>query len=318
MPRPALLLALLLAAAAARAAAPDTLSVEVQPGVSLEVLDWGGRGPDVLLLAGLGSTAHVFEDFAPLLARHGHVRAVTRRGFGASTRSVNGYDPRNLARDLRVVCDSLAIARPVLVGHALAGSEMAWFARQWPGRARGFVFLDAAYDHDHVGELDDLAPRPRPLAPPKSAYASDAALSDWILETQGFVTPMSEIHALFRFAGDGRLLDSTGSATAPGHIRQALLTPPYERIQAPTLAIYVKPTLGARHPAFSMYEPEDKARARARVALEREWMSTQAASFQQRVPQATVVVRDGANHHIFLSETVGTATSVGAFLGTLD
>ncbi len=313
-----LLLTCLLAAAAARAAAPDTLFVEVQRGVSVEVLDWGGSGPDVILLAGLGSTAHVFEDFAPLLARHGRVRALTRRGFGASTRSVNGYDPRNLARDVRVVCDSLAIARPVLVGHALAGSEMAWFAHQWPGRARGFVFIDAAYDHDRVGELDDLAPRPKSLSPPKSAYLSAEALRDWILKTRGFITPRGEIRALFRFAADGRLLDSTGSATAPGHIRHALVTPPYARIDAPTLAIFVKPSLASRHPAFSLLPSRDKSRARARVALEREWMATQVASFQQRVPDATVVVRDGANHHLFLSETAGTASAVGAFLATLD
>lgn len=324
---PTFLLALLLAAVAMSAmmpapacatAAPDTLFVEVQRGVSLEVLDWGGAGPDVVLLAGVGSTAHVFEDFAPLLVRYGHVRAITRRGFGASTRSINGYDPRNLARDVRVVCDSLSIARPVLVGHSLAGSEMAWFAYQWPGRARGFVFLDAAYDHDRIGELDDLAPRPASLAPPKSAYVSADAVRDWILETSGFMTPMGEIRALFSFGSDGRLIDATGSGAAPGHIRQALVTPPYDRIDAPTLAIFVKPTLASSYPARRLYGRDDLARVRARVALDREWMATQVASFQQRVPQATVVVRDGANHHIFLTETAGTAAAVGAFLGALD
>ena len=39
--------------------------VKVQGDVALEVLDWGGEGPPLVLLAGLGNTAHVFDEFAP-------------------------------------------------------------------------------------------------------------------------------------------------------------------------------------------------------------------------------------------------------------
>jgi len=35
--------------------------VDVQPDVKLEVLDWGGTGRNFILLAGLGSTAHVTD-----------------------------------------------------------------------------------------------------------------------------------------------------------------------------------------------------------------------------------------------------------------
>ncbi len=41
--------------------------VEVEPGVKLEVLEWGGTGRPVVLLAGRGSQAHVFDDFAAKL-----------------------------------------------------------------------------------------------------------------------------------------------------------------------------------------------------------------------------------------------------------
>jgi non-heme chloroperoxidase len=33
--------------------------------VNLEVLDWGGSGRPLVLLAGLGNTAHIFDKFAP-------------------------------------------------------------------------------------------------------------------------------------------------------------------------------------------------------------------------------------------------------------
>ena len=49
------------------------------------MLDWGGSGGPVILLAGGGNTAHVFDEFAPKLAASYHVYGITRRGFGAST-----------------------------------------------------------------------------------------------------------------------------------------------------------------------------------------------------------------------------------------
>lgn len=74
--------ALFLAALAAPLAAqpPAVSFVEVAPRVRLEVLDWGGSGRAVILLAGSGNTAHVFDDFAPKLAAFAHA-------YGISTHS---------------------------------------------------------------------------------------------------------------------------------------------------------------------------------------------------------------------------------------
>src|SRR5262249_2438161 len=37
--------------------------VAVEPEVQLEVLDWGGTGATLVLLAGLGDNAHVYDEF---------------------------------------------------------------------------------------------------------------------------------------------------------------------------------------------------------------------------------------------------------------
>src|SRR6059036_567948 len=58
--------------------------VTVGDGVQLEMLDWGGTRQPVVLLAGGGNTAHVYDEFAPKLAADHHVYGITRRGFGAS------------------------------------------------------------------------------------------------------------------------------------------------------------------------------------------------------------------------------------------
>src|SRR5436190_893012 len=74
--------------------------VQVTDGVQLEVLDFGGTGRPLVLLAGLGNTAHVFDAFAPKLKTVGHVYAITRRGYGASSRPESGYDVARLGDDI--------------------------------------------------------------------------------------------------------------------------------------------------------------------------------------------------------------------------
>ena len=51
--------------------------------VRLDVIDYGGSGPPLVLLAGLGNTAHVFDRIAPKLIDQFHVYAITRRRHGA-------------------------------------------------------------------------------------------------------------------------------------------------------------------------------------------------------------------------------------------
>jgi non-heme chloroperoxidase len=68
-----------------------TRFIPVETKVKLEVLDWGGAGRSIVLLAGLGNTAHVFDDFAPKLTAAYHVYGITRRGFGVSSSPAFGY-----------------------------------------------------------------------------------------------------------------------------------------------------------------------------------------------------------------------------------
>ena len=64
---------------------PHTVQfVTVEPGVKLEVLDWGGTGRPLVFLASLGDTAHAFDKFAPKFIGKYHVYGITRRGFGES------------------------------------------------------------------------------------------------------------------------------------------------------------------------------------------------------------------------------------------
>ena len=91
---------------ASASAAPLTFRfIEVQPDVKLEVLDWGGSGRSVILLPGLGDTAHVFDSFAVKLTANFHVYGITPRGFGRS--SAPPAEPSNYSARLLFQCSWL-------------------------------------------------------------------------------------------------------------------------------------------------------------------------------------------------------------------
>jgi non-heme chloroperoxidase len=132
--------------------------VTVEENVKLEVLDWGGSGRSLVLLAGEGGTAHVFDDFAPKLTPEYHVYAITRRGYGASSHPTAGYTADRLGDDVLAVLDALKLEKPVLAGHSIAGEELSSVGSRHPERVAGLIYLDAAYsyafyDASH-GDLD--------------------------------------------------------------------------------------------------------------------------------------------------------------------
>ena len=124
--------------------------VPVEPGVQLEVLDWGGSGPPLVLLTGQGDTAHTFDKFAPKFTDKHHVYAITRRGFGSSTKpppTGDNYDADRLGDDVLAVLDALKIEKPVLAGHSLAGEELSSIGTRHPERVAGLIYLEAVYEY---------------------------------------------------------------------------------------------------------------------------------------------------------------------------
>ena len=117
--------------------------VTVDPGVALEVLDWGGTGQTLVLLTGLGDNAHVFDQFAYQFNDRFHVIGITRRGFGRLSQPAHSYDLDTRARDDIAVLDELNIPEAVFVGHSVAGTELNKLSAVYPDRVKKLVYLDA-------------------------------------------------------------------------------------------------------------------------------------------------------------------------------
>jgi hypothetical protein len=101
-------------------ASHSTRFIQVAQDVRLEVVDWGGTGRPLVLLAGGGDTAHVFDDFAPKLAGEFHVYGITRRGFGESSFAPVDLGAQTWGDDVVAVLDALKLEKPILDRHTLS------------------------------------------------------------------------------------------------------------------------------------------------------------------------------------------------------
>jgi non-heme chloroperoxidase len=294
--------------------------VTVQEDCRLEVLDWGGSGRPVVLLAGGGNTAHVFDEFAPRLTANYRVYGATRRGFGASCVSAPGSGVDHLRDDVLAVIDALKL-RPVLVGHSIAGAELSSVAASHPDRVAGLVYLEAGYpyafDNGHgpaMKEFQEIR-GPKPPTPGDADLASFRALQTWDARVFGFRRPEAELRQTWDSTPDGR----PGKARAfPGlSTLMAILTSVkrYADIPVPTLAIFAVPHVQERWIDKST-DPAAREAGRAYFTRIDALTEKQAKAFERGVPTARVVRLRGA-HHIFLSNEADVLREMRAFLAGL-
>jgi pimeloyl-ACP methyl ester carboxylesterase len=105
----------------------------------LAVHDYGGRGPDVLLLHGGADNLETWRDLAPLLVDDFHVVAYDARGHGQSL-TPDRASVDEMVEDVHEMAARLD--RPLLVGHSMGGVN-ALLAAGSADSLAGVVALDA-------------------------------------------------------------------------------------------------------------------------------------------------------------------------------
>jgi len=289
--------------------------VTVDEKVELEVLDWGGRGRPIVLLSGLGNTAHVFDDFAPKLATDYHVYGITRRGFGASSAPDSGYTADRLGDDVLAVLDSLKLSKPVVVGHSLGGEELSSLGSRHPSRVAALVYLDAGYsyafDNGKGTEMEEILKGAPPEPTPGSVdLVSFSALQAWFQRTRGITFPVAEFRQTTDSSPDGHV----GKLRTPPRVYQAITAgkQKYTDIPVPALAIFALP-----HDNGPWIEQSNDPAAKAFAVRANAMMEVQMNAFESGVPTARVIRLPHANHYVFLSNETDVLRDMRAFLATL-
>jgi non-heme chloroperoxidase len=294
--------------------------IAVADNVTLEVLDWGGSGRPVVLLAGLGSTAHAFDKFAPKLALSYHVYGITRRGYGASSAPVpnNGnYSADRLGDDVLAVSEALKLDRPILVGHSVAGEELSSIATRHPEKVAGVIYLDAAYSYAFYdsaqGDLDldtlELRKKLDQLMVPGAASDAKLALIQSLRQT---ILPQFE-KDLQAQEKELATMHFPSYANNVSPIDVAILggAEKYTNIRVPILAIFALP-----HDLGTSFQGDPATRA-ALEASDVAHTTAQASAFEKGVPSAHVVRVPHASHSIFVSNEADVLREMNAFIGSL-
>jgi pimeloyl-ACP methyl ester carboxylesterase len=236
-------------------------------GVKLHYLEWGGgREGTLLMLAGLGNDAHIFDSFAVRFTDKYRVLALTRRGYGESDKPQTGYDVATRVEDVRRVLDALDIRKVTLIGHSIAGDELTAFASAYPDRVSKVVFLDAAYDRSKTAALfrDDPAMKLLPNGGPPAG-------------------------------NDDAIQAQLRKGTSAFH-------PDYRGIRTPALSFYAVQKL---HPAFRQARTvEDLRRMNAWwTAKGVPLIRANIEQFRREARRGQVVEMHYANHFLFLGST---------------
>ena len=294
--------------------------VTVEDNVRLEVLDWGGTGRSVVLLAGGGNTAHVFDELAPKLTTDYHVYSITRRGFGASGFSAADNPVDRLRDDVVAVLGALKLERPVLVGHSIAGAELSAVASSHSDRVAGLIYLEAGYpyafDNGKGPKMKEFQMAgPRPPNPSASDLASFSSLHKWDAEVFGFPRPEAELRQTWEADSSGRPRKPRNFPGAQAFGAIMASDRAHTHIPVPALVMFALPHVPESWIDNST-EPSTREAARVYYAAIDAATERQAKALEDGVPTARVVrMRDA--HHIFLSNEGETLREMRAFLAGL-
>jgi pimeloyl-ACP methyl ester carboxylesterase len=330
----------------------------VDENVKLEVLDWGGSGRPLVLLAGLGNTAHVFDDFAPKLTSEYHVYGITRRGFGSSSAPAAGYSADRLGDDVLEVLDALKLEKPVLVGHSIAGEELSSLGTRRPERVAGLIYLDAGYSYAYydrslgnpivdLRELQNALNQLRPENGVPDRKLLQELLQEHLPQVErqlqldlqyvpGPERPAPGAGDLASFTAFRSWVKRTRGINMPeAEIRQAFQSRPDGGVGELRVQSSISSSIQAGEekytnitvPVLAMfadpqddgpYMDNDPAARAAFEASDRVIAEGQAKAFERGVPSARVVRLPHANHHVFMSNEADVLREMRAFLASLN
>jgi 2-(acetamidomethylene)succinate hydrolase len=144
--------------------------------IDLNLVEYGDRGPTVILIHGIGSDHTSWWPVIDPLAERFHLIAYDQRGHGRSAKPDQGYLIPDYARDLAALIETLDLDEFAVVGHSLGGMVTLVWATRHPRQARRIVIEDSPLRKaENVEELFDgwIALASSSVADAAAQYAKD-------------------------------------------------------------------------------------------------------------------------------------------------
>jgi pimeloyl-ACP methyl ester carboxylesterase len=276
-------------------------------GIRLHYLDWGGTGPTLIFLTGMGSSAYIFNKFAPRFTDKFHVLALTRRGHGDSDYPETGYDADTLVEDIRQFMDHLRVEKASLAGHSLAGVELTHFAATHPTRVEKLIYLDAL--DDRRGEPAISEQNPLRNVEIKREQILPRTFEEYIAMVKRDIPEFAEIWS--------ELWEeefSHGVKVNEEGVYVDRMPAPVEKMIAENLIQgYIPKRVEARIPILAFYglrkrklsndytEEQKAAYEQFHREVREPFFKSVVAEFQNRFPHAKIVVIPGGHHYCYIA-----------------
>lgn len=103
----------------------------------------GGEGDPLVLVHGFGQNWYMWNRLLPELSKHFMVICPDLRGVGESDRTADGYEKKNMAKDIHELVTSLGYKSINLVGHDIGLMVVYAYAAQFGTEVKKLALLDA-------------------------------------------------------------------------------------------------------------------------------------------------------------------------------
>jgi len=289
-------------------------------GIRLHYLDWGGSGPTLLFLTGMGCSAYIFNKFAPCFTDKFRVLALTRRGHGDSDYPETGYDADTLTEDIRQFMDCLNVEKAILAGHSLAGVELTHFAATYPTRVEKLIYLDAL--DDRRAEAAIMEQNPLRKIEIKRAASSPHTVEEYITDFKRDFPSFAEIWSALwdeeishnvKVNEAGVVVDRMPASIEKMMVENLVkgYTPKRVETKIPTLSFYAwkRPRLSnayteAQKAAFDQFQQNTA----------QPFFKSLISEFQNRFPHAKIVEIPDGHHYCFIAQAELVYNEIRKFL----
>ncbi|MBN9385908.1 MAG: alpha/beta hydrolase [Chitinophagaceae bacterium] len=124
-------------------------------GVKLHYVE-GGEGEPLVLIPGWPETWWAYHKVMPLISSKYRVIVVDLRGMGSSEKPPDGYDKKNMAKDIYELIQKLNYEKIHICGHDIGAHVAFSFAANYPGATSKLIVLDTPHPDESMYQLPML------------------------------------------------------------------------------------------------------------------------------------------------------------------